>query len=93
MRVVSNEALLDFPVSHHEASVPLQDWRRLAEIGSFASHAALKATFGTVDQAGPFHVFHIGGDKYRLIASIHFNRQMLFVRQVFTHKEHNAWTP
>lgn len=93
MRVVSNKALLDFSANHSDASAPLQDWRRLVEIGRFETHAALKATFSTVDKAGGFHVFNIGGNKYRLIASIHFNRQMLFVRHVFTHKGYNAWTP
>jgi mRNA interferase HigB len=30
-------------------------------------------------------VFNIGGNKLRLIAAIHFNRQKVFVRAVLTH--------
>jgi len=35
------------------------------------------------------YVFDIGRNKYRLIAAIHFNTQMLFVRHVLTHAEYD----
>jgi hypothetical protein len=38
---------------------------------------------------GKFTVFNIGGDKYRLIAAIHFNRGILYVHQVLTHPEYD----
>jgi mRNA interferase HigB len=34
-------------------------------------------------------VFNIGGNKYRLIAAIHFNTRKLFVRHVLTHREYD----
>ncbi|MEJ0002797.1 MAG: type II toxin-antitoxin system HigB family toxin [Pararobbsia sp.] len=45
------------------------------------------------DKADEFYVLDIGGNKYRLIAAAHINRQMLFVRHVFTHKEYDKWKP
>lgn len=38
-------------------------------------------------------VFNIGGNKYRLIAAIHFNRQIIFVLRFLTHAEYdkNIW--
>jgi mRNA-degrading endonuclease HigB of HigAB toxin-antitoxin module len=38
-------------------------------------------------------VFNVGGNKYRLIAAIHFNRARVYVRHVLTHEEYNqgAW--
>ena len=44
------------------------------------------------DRVGDFYVFDIGGNKYRVIAAIHFNRQMLFIRYVFTHAEYDQWS-
>jgi mRNA interferase HigB len=38
-------------------------------------------------------VFDIGGNKYRLVAAVHFDRQMLYVRHVFTHAEYDRWSP
>ena len=37
----------------------------------------------------PLVVFDIGGNKYRLIASVHFNRGKLIVRNVLTQAEYN----
>ena len=54
---------------------------------------ALKASFNAVDRVGDYYVFDIGGNKYRLVAAVHFNRQMLFVRHVFTHRQYDRWEP
>jgi mRNA interferase HigB len=33
--------------------------------------------------------FNIGGNKYRLITAIHYNRKRVYVRHVLTHKEYD----
>jgi mRNA interferase HigB len=93
MRLVSNKALVDFAAGHREAELPLQIWRRLIESGSFSNCAELKKTFNTVDKVGDFLVSDIGGNKFRLVTAVHFNRQMVFIRHVFTHKEYDKWKP
>ncbi len=37
-----------------------------------------------------FYVFDVGGNKYRLIAAIHFNTQRLFVRHILTHADYDT---
>ena len=93
MRVISNKALVDFAAWHPDASEPLQAWRNILESGGFQHFAALKAVLNATDKVGDFYVFNIGGNKYRIVAAIHFNRQMLFVRHVMTHKQYDAWEP
>jgi mRNA interferase HigB len=93
MRLVSNKALVDFAAGHREAELPLQVWRRIIESGSFPNFAELKKAFNTVDKVGDYLVFDIGGNKFRLVTAVHFNRQMVFVRHVFTHKECDKWKP
>lgn len=93
MRVISNKALTRFADIHGEADGPLQAWRKIVETGMFSNHADLKLIFNATDKVGEFYVFDIGGNKYRVITSIHFNRQMLFIRHVFTHKEYDKWKP
>lgn len=46
----------------------------------------------SMDKVGDFHVFDIGGNKVRVLAAINFNRQMLFVRHVFTHAQYDQWS-
>ena len=58
-----------------------------------ASFAALRTTFPSADQIDRFTVFNIGGNKFRLIAAIHYNRKKVYVRNVLTHAEYdrNSW--
>jgi mRNA interferase HigB len=65
---------------HPEAAKPLQLWRKAVEAKAYPNFAALKAVFGSIDKA-------------RSVAAIHFNRQMLFIRYVFTHKQYDRWSP
>jgi mRNA interferase HigB len=41
------------------------------------------------DAVGKRTVFDIGGHKYRLIASIHYNTGKVYVRDVLTHAEYD----
>lgn len=93
MRVISNSALVAFASNYPAAEMPLQAWRRVVESRVFSSFAELKATFNAVDRVGSFHVFNIGGHKFRIVAAIHFDKQRLYVRHVFTHKEYDSWKP
>ena len=38
---------------------------------------------------GKLTVFNIGGNKVRLVAAIHFNRNKLYIRYVLTHTEYD----
>ena len=38
-----------------------------------------------------YTVFNIGGNKTRLIATIHYDRQRVRIHLVLTHAEYNAW--
>lgn len=42
------------------------------------------------DQVGKFTVFNIGGNKVRLIAAVHYNRNKIYIRHVLTHCEYDA---
>ena len=91
MRVISNKALTDFAALHPASGEPLQAWRRIVEASTFRSFAELRRSFNSVDRVGDFCLFDIGGNKYRLITAIHFNRQMVFIRHVFTHAQYDKW--
>jgi len=57
------------------------------DIGSFAE---LKRVFRSVDKVGKFTVFDIGGNKFRLIAAVHYNRKKVYIRHVLTHAEYDS---
>ena len=93
MRVISNKALTDFALCHPQAETSLQVWRKIIESRTFDNFAELKKAFNAIDKAGDFHVFDVGGNKYRIITLINFSSQKLYIRYVFTHREYDKWKP
>ena len=51
--------------------------------------AELRKTFASADRVGDKVVFNIGGNKYRLIAAVHFSRGKLYIRDILTHAEYD----
>ncbi|MBN3724021.1 type II toxin-antitoxin system HigB family toxin [Burkholderia sp. Ac-20379] len=93
MRVISKTAVDEFIAKHPVTKSSLQIWYTLALKCKADDLASLKKTFGTVDYVPAcFYVFNVGGNKCRVVAAIHFDRQKLFIRHVLTHKEYDAWT-
>lgn len=93
MKIISNSALRAFAVDHPQAAAPLQGWRRVIEKNRFANWAELKVAFNAVDKVGELAVFDIGGNKYRLIAYIRFEKQIAYIKAVLTHQDYDkgAW--
>ena len=89
MKLISNKPLREFAAKHPQADQPLQDWRRLIERGDYQNFAALRATFASVDKVGDRYVFDIGGNKYRVIASVAFVVRTVWVKAVLTHAEYD----
>jgi mRNA interferase HigB len=93
VKIISNSALRAFAEQHPQAQGPLQGWRRVIEKNRFDTWAALKAAFNTVDKVGDLVVFNVGGNKYRLITHIRFEKQIVYIKAVLTHTEYDrgAW--
>ena len=69
---------------------PLAVWYAIMARTEFGPFAELKRVFRSVDKVGKFTVFDIAGNKYRLIAAIHFNRKKVYIRHVLTHAEYDS---
>ena len=91
MRIISKKALLDFWIKHPNAKSSLEAWHRVVSKSDFKNFIDLKDAFNSVDYTSPYTIFNIGGNNYRLIVSIHYNTQHLYIREVFTHAEYDKW--
>lgn len=89
MRVISKKALRLFWTSRPVSKPALLRWYKIVKHTEFKSFDELRQTFPSADKVGPLVVFNLGGNQYRLIASIHFNRTILYIRHVLTHREYN----
>jgi mRNA interferase HigB len=89
MKLISNRALRAFSAIHPQAHGPLQAWRHVIEHNTFSNFAALKQTFRSMDKVGDRYVFNIGGNKYRLIATVAYSIQTVWIKHVLTHAEYD----
>jgi len=92
MRVLALSALREFWEIEHQAEEPLRDFYQKLSRAEPTNLVELKKTFPSVYLVGKCYVFNVGGNKYRVIARIHFNRQMVFIRFVLTHREYDRDT-
>ena len=89
MHVITRKRLREFATAHRSAAEALAVWYSIMSKTDFASFAELKRVFGSADKVGKFTAFNIGGNRYRLIAAIHYNRKKVYIRHVLTHTEYS----
>jgi mRNA interferase HigB len=89
MHVISQKMLREFWAVRKEAERPLRTWFRVVCRADWENFAAVRSVYPQADQVGKFTVFNVGGNKYRLVAVIHYNRGKVYVRHVLTHAEYS----
>lgn len=89
MHIITKKRILEAQLKHRHSATALGAWYKIIEKSTFTKFTDLKDAFNSVDKVGNLYVFDIGGNKLRLIASIHFNRQKVYIRHILTHKEYD----
>lgn len=88
MHIITQQRIWGAISQYPMASGSLENWYRFMKKNQFQGFSDMKRSFNSVDKVGDFYVFDIGGNKLRLITSIHFNRQKVYIRYVLTHREY-----
>jgi mRNA interferase HigB len=94
MRIISRSRLREFWEGHRDAQDCLTRWYDLTEQAAWKNPAEVKRTFGAVDfvkveSGNTVCVFDVGGNKYRVIAAVHYDYGRVFVLRVLTHAEYD----
>jgi len=92
MRLFSLKVLKQFCVRRPHAVSGIQQWAKRMEENSPHNFNELRALFGSADYVAPFTIFNIAGNKFRLIAVVHYASGSVFIRQMLTHSEYDRWT-
>ena len=91
MHVISEKALREFWEIHADVKDPLKSWLTAAKRAKWQNLSEVRQTFDSADVAGVYTIFNIRGNTYRLVTAIHYNRQKVYIRHVFTHAEYDGW--
>jgi len=89
VHVISKKAARLFWEKYPDSETALRGWLKAMRDTEFKNLAELRSAFRSADNVGDLIVFNIGGNKYRLVASVHFNRGKVYVRQILTHEEYD----
>ena len=95
VHIISRKALRNFWKEYPDSQTALLRWFKIMNTTNFQNFDELRATFPSADSVDDLIVFNIGGNKYRLIASVHFNRRKVYIRHVLTHSAYDRgrWRP
>lgn len=90
MTVYGERVMRDFGKKHVYSRKPLARFSALAIAAQWKHFPELKQTFPAADYAAETGtvIFNIGGNKYRLIARVDFEEQILSVEAVMTHEDY-----
>ena len=98
VRVIKRLPLRVFWEKWPAAEAPLRNWYRDTSAACWHNFSQVKETFRSTDQVkvssgNTVTVFDIGGNKFRLVVKISYEKQKVYVLRVMTHKEYdtNRW--
>lgn len=90
MVIISKTRLINFYEIDRRAKEPLLKWYNLTLINDWPDFHSVKETFNSVDSLGNDRfVFNVAGNKYRIVAMIHFNKRTVYIRFIGTHKQYD----
>jgi mRNA interferase HigB len=90
VRVLGEAMIARFAKRHSASRKPLQRFLEIARTADWPHFPALKQSFAAADYTSKGTIiFDIGGNKYRLIATVSFEKQILLIERVLTHEEYS----
>ena len=104
MVVVTHKHLMEAAEAFKDAAKELGAWQTIVEAVRWRNLVELQATFPDADYFDGYVVFNIRRNRYRLIAVVHFAKDLadrqtqghVYIRSVLTHKEYESkamWDP
>jgi len=98
VRIIKTSMLTAFWEAHREAEASLRTWAQQAKVAQWRTFADVRKTFPRADavrvaSGRQVVVFNIAHNRYRLIAAVHYNTQIVYTLMILTHNEYgrNAW--
>lgn len=90
MVIITKAKFISFYELETKAKEPLLKWYNEVLFSDWQDFHSMKQTFNSVDSVGNDRfVFNVAGNKYRIVAMIHFSKRTIYLRFVGTHKQYD----
>jgi mRNA interferase HigB len=93
MRIIAVSTLREFwsRPGCGDAEQPLRAWVHIVRSADWSKPTEVRGMFRSADVLpGGRIVFNIGGNKYRLIAAVHYRGKRIYVRFIGTHRDYDG---
>ncbi len=91
MEIAGLSAIEKFKRVHPASRNALNDWIDKVIPVIWKTPTDIKRMFSTVSFVRHFVIFNIGGNKYRLLTSVDYGKEIVKIIQVGTHEEYDRW--
>jgi mRNA interferase HigB len=89
VHIISRKALKTAGTRYPDVEAPLDTWYRIAKKARWKSLTDVRQTYSHADAVGPYTVFNIKGNAYRLLVKIDYQAGVIFIREVLTHADYD----
>ncbi len=89
MHVISYRKLREYGEKHANCRDALDNWYKVASKLVWENLLEVQAVFPKAEAVGNFTVFNIKGNNYRLIVSIDYEKEIIYVKYILTHAEYD----
>jgi len=93
MRIIAVSTLRAFwsRPGRRDSEQPLRTWVHIVKSADWSKPTDVKNMFRSADiVANGRVIFDIGGNKYRLVAAVHYRGKRVYVRFIGTHSEYDG---
>ena len=89
MHVISYRRLREYVATHADVQDVLNNWDRVASKAAWTNLIQVQEVFPQAEAVSNFTVFNIKGNNYRLIVSIDYEQQLIYIKYILTHAEYD----
>jgi mRNA interferase HigB len=75
--------------NHGDCQEALNNWYKVAVKAKWSKLVEVQQVFPKAEAVSNFTVFNIKGNKYRLIVSIDYEGQLIYIKYILTHSEYD----
>jgi len=89
MHIISYRLLREFKLKHADCGDAIDNWYKVANKANWSNLIEVESVFPKAEAVSNFTVFNIKGNKYRLIVSIDYEKQVIYMKYILTHAEYD----
>jgi mRNA interferase HigB len=89
MHIISYKRIREFGKVHADSVDVLDNWFKVASRARWSDLIEAQSVFPKAEAVGNFTIFNIKGNKYRLIVSIDYEGQVIYIKYILTHAEYD----